>query len=252
MADLGLVTIKRLRTIADGGSYFLTRVKSQTHIETADGTVWTQRALLEHSGTDHVELAVRLGKGARLPVRLLAIRVPEEVAEERRARLLVTASRKQQPVSAERLALCDWSVYVTNLRADQLTLAEALVLVRARWQIELLFKLWKSHAQIDTSRSQRAPRIHAEVFAKLIGVVLQHWLILTAAWGEPARSLVKLAQVVRAHVVNLASHRASPAQLIRELTTVQRCLRHGTRMNRRATHPNTHQLLADPALAGLA
>ncbi len=252
MADLGLVTIQRLRTIAARGGYFLTRVTSQTHLTTADGVVWTQRALLEHSGAAHLELAVRLGKAARLPVRLLAIRVPAEVAEERRERLRVTASRKQQALSAERLALCAWSVYVTNLSPEQLTLMEALALVRARWQIELLFKLWKSHAQLATSRSQRPQRVHAELFAKLIGVVLQHWLILTAAWGEPARSLVKLAQVARAHVVNLASHRATRDQLQHELTVLRRCLRAGTRINTRATDPHTYQLLANPALGRLA
>jgi hypothetical protein len=43
------------------------------------------------------------------------------------------------------MAWCDWTLLVTNPSADLLSLREALVLLRARRQIELLFKLWKSH-----------------------------------------------------------------------------------------------------------
>ncbi len=256
MGDLGLVTLARLEALAAEGGYWLTRVKAQTHIETADGQVWEQSSLLAHQETDRIELAVRLGKRARIPARLLAIRVPDEVAEERRTRLREEAARKRprhpEPVSAERLALAAWSIYVTNVPVALLTLAEALVLVRARWQIELLFKLWKSHAQIDTSRSQQPQRILCELYAKLIGVVIQHWLVLTGAWPEPARSLVKLAQVVRSHVLSIASSLGAPEQLTRVLTILQRCLGSGTQMNRRKQHPNTYQLLLDPALGGLA
>lgn len=256
MADLGLVTLARLATIAAEGSAFLTRIKANTHIETADGQVWDQHSLLAIQDSDRVELPVRLGKRARIPARLLAIRVPEAVAEERRERLRADAARKRprhpQPISDERLALATWTIYVTNLPADQLTMAEALVLVRARWQIELLFKLWKSHAHIDTSRSQQPQRIHCEVLAKLIGVVIQHWLLLTGAWGDPARSWVKLAQVVRSHVIGIASSLAEPTHLVRALTILQRCLGSGTRMNRRATQPNTSQRLLDLDPGGLA
>lgn len=256
MADLGLVTLARLETIAAAGSYWLTRIKAQTHIETEDGQVWAQASLLASQDCDRVEVAVRLGKRARLPARLLAIRVPDDVAEERRERLRADAARKRpghpKPISDERLALAAWSIYVTNVPVESLSLTEAFVLVRARWQIELLFKLWKSHALIDTSRSQQPQRIHCEVLAKLIGVVIQHWLLLTGAWSDPARSLVKLAQVVRSHMMAIACNLAEPTHLVRALTMLQRCLASGTRMNRRRKQPNTYQLLLDPNLGGLA
>lgn len=256
MGDLGLVTLARLAAIATDGGYWLTRINAQTQIETDDGQVWDQSTLLAGQTRDCVELAVRLGAHARLPARLLAVRVPDDVAEERRERLRRDAARKRprhpEPVSAERLALANWSIYVTNVPAERLSLAEAVVLVRARWQIELLFKLWKSQALVDTSRSQQPERIHCEVLAKLIGVVIQHWVILTQAWQEPARSLVKLAQVVRSHVMSIATSLAGPAHLERVLTTLQRCLTAGTRMNRRRTQPNTYQLLLDPSLGGFA
>src|SRR5205823_3145900 len=98
--------------------------------------------LLRQTAGGRLEQRVLLGSRQRLPARLLAVRVPPEVAAERRRRLKQAARKKGQAVSQARLALADWTVLVTNVPADRLSLDEALVLIRVRWQIELIFKLW--------------------------------------------------------------------------------------------------------------
>src|SRR5690606_8620031 len=115
-------------------------------------------------------------------------------------RLQQEARKKGQPVSQERLTLADWTVLVTSCSATELSPAEALALLRARWQIEQLFDLWKTHGGLDRSRSRQPWRILAELYAKLIGLIIQHWLLLHGDWAAPNRSWVKGAQVVRACV----------------------------------------------------
>ena len=63
--------------------------------------------------------------------------------------------------------------------------------------MELLYKLWEQHAQVDEWHTRDHWRMVCELYAKLLGVTLQHWLIVLFAWHDPQRSLVKLAQVVR-------------------------------------------------------
>jgi IS4 transposase len=41
-------------------------------------------------------------------------------------------------------------------------------LYRVRWQIELLFKLWKSQGRLDKSLGHRGERVLCEVLAKLL------------------------------------------------------------------------------------
>ena len=118
---------------------------------------------------------MRLGEVHRLPARLLAVRGPQAVADERRRRLWAVARKKGCMVSARRLALAAWIMLVTNVPSDRLTVRE--VLGRTRWQIELLFKLWKSHGRVDESRSLKPWRILCEVYAKLLAMVVQHWLL---------------------------------------------------------------------------
>src|SRR5207244_4668133 len=95
------------------------------------------------------------------------------------------------------LSMADWTVFVTNVPVELLSLNEALIIARARWQIELLFKLWKSHGHIDAWRTQKPWRILCEVYAKLIAMLIQHWVLVLFAWHDPQRSLVKLPPVVR-------------------------------------------------------
>src|SRR5262249_60273548 len=103
----------------------------------------------------------------RLTARLLAVRVPQDVAETRRRRLRAAARDKGRQVSATRLALAAWTIFVTNVPVERLTLWEGLVLGRMRWQIELLFKLWKSQGRVDGSRSTKPWRIRGGAHAKL-------------------------------------------------------------------------------------
>ena len=77
-----------------------------------------------------------------------------------------------------------------------MTLEEAMTLIRIRWQIELLFKLWKSEGHIDESRSESPYRVLCELYAKLIGMVIHHWIILTGCWQRPNRSLVKISREI--------------------------------------------------------
>jgi hypothetical protein len=115
--------------------------------------------------------------------------------------------------------------------------------VTCNYTIELLFKLWKSHGQLDTWRSGKAARILCEVYAKLLAMVVQQWALVVGCWRYVDRSLVKAAQVVRDHAVELAGARARLDRLSEVLETIQCVLTRTARMNTRRKHPNTYQLL---------
>ncbi len=63
----------------------------------------------------HVDLPVLVSVQHRLPARLVAICVPQAVADERRRKLHDTARQKGQTVSALTLALAHWSLFLTNV-----------------------------------------------------------------------------------------------------------------------------------------
>jgi len=249
LTDLGFYALHVLRSLSEAKVFWLCRAQVQTTVFTADERRWTLVELLKAQRGDMVDLPVTLGASERLPARLIAFRLDPPAAARRRRKVRYIAHRKAHPASPERLALCSWDVLVTNVPAETLTAQEARVLGRACWQIELLFKLWKSEGQLDASRSHKPYRILCELYAKLIAMVVQHWLLLTACWRYPDRSLVKATAAVRACAQALALALRRPARLQQVLTDLADPLRAGCRINRRRARPNTYQLLSDPVLS---
>lgn len=247
IADQGFAALGVLAAIAAQEAFFLSRLPVQWGILTTAGERLDVVAWLRRQAAECVELPVALGVVMRLPARLLALRVPTVVAAARRRTLRAAAKREGKTPSAAKLARAGWTLLVTNVPAARLSAAEAQVLLRARWQIELLFKLWKQHGQVDQWRTQRPERIRCEVYAKLLVVVAQHWLLVVGCWACPDRSLVKAAATLRAWALPLALHLADAAGLTARLTTLVPILAHCT-LNKRRRHPATFQLLADPSL----
>jgi hypothetical protein len=230
LADLGYWSLEAFAALAQHKVFWLSRLQIQTAVYDATGARQDLLTLLESQPTDMVECAVTLGERQHLAARLVAVRVPQDVAETRRRRLRQAARDKGRQVSATRLALAAWTLFVTNVPAERLTLQEALVLGRMRWQIELLFKLWKSQGHVDESRSTKPWRILCEVYAKLLAMLVQHWVFLVSFWTYPDRSLTKAAQTVQKHALHLASAFPSIQRLRQALLTVKRCLAAGCRM----------------------
>ena len=174
---------------------------------------------------------------------LVGVQITPQGLDQRRRRVRAEARRRGNPPSQTQLFLADWLVFVTNVPPEMLSFTEIFVVVRVRWQIELLFKLWKSHNLIDESRSQKPWRQLCEIYAKLIGVVIQHWMLLVGCWHFPNRSLFKAAQTIQKLAWYLASVFSCSISLTRALTSIQRCLAAGCRINKRKKIPVVHQYI---------
>ena len=225
------------------GIFFLSRLKARSLLFDEQGERLDLLSVL--AGQDTLDLPVRLGN-EQVAVRLLAIRVPEEVANERRRKLAEEAKRRQRTVRKEKRALAGWTVLITNAARELLSLEEALVLGRTRWQIELLFKLWKEHSRIDEWRSSKPLRILCETYAKLVGVILQHWFVLVTCWARPNRSLTKASQAVRSMVPLLQAAVQGLIAFDQVVAYIQQSMGASCYIDKRRKRPNNFQLLLGP------
>jgi hypothetical protein len=238
--DLGFFNLETFAAdVADGVDFF-SRYKVGTHLYSVTGEALDLVALLGRCKAPTVDQSVALGQ-RRLPVRLLAVRVSPAVAAERRRRLRYRAKRKYQPVSQTALALADWTVYITSVPVERLTVDEAPILGMTRWQIERLFALWKGSGLLDEWRSNDPWRVWVEFYGKLLALVVQHWLLLTGCWQHLDRSLHRAAQVIRKHAFHLLSHLHDAVGLRDALTRLADVLATTCRMSKRKTHPLTFQ-----------
>ncbi len=227
-----------VRWISKGVSKLTLTIDGQTH-DLAD---W-----LATQSPDRVDRWVRVG-GQRFHCRLVAIRVPEAIARERRRKARRKAVKDGRRPTAHHLAACAWTIYLTNCPAEQLADYEVEILYRLRWQIELLFKLWKSGNRLDDHRRQDPERQLIEFFARLVAVVVQHWLLLTSGWSDPRLSLVKATRLIRDRMPLLIEAVGCRTQLRRVLRRLAEAVAYRCRVDCRRQQPSMAQLLENPSL----
>jgi hypothetical protein len=182
--DLGYFRLKSLKTIAqEKEAYYLSRYLFGTSLSTPEGEPIELAQLLKHAVRQPFEQEVRLGSEDPLPCRLICIPLPQDVADRRRQKAKEKARRKGRTLSQAYLSLLDWLIFVTNVPQTMLSIAQVALLYRVRWQIELIFKLWKSYCGLKHLQGRHRERVLYELYAKMIGIILT--LFLLAPWRMP-------------------------------------------------------------------
>ena len=272
--DAGYFTLGEMRAHGKAGRSWLTTANAGTLLIDERGQCWDLVSFLGAQRGDEVDVQVLLGKRERLPVRLIARRVSPEHAERRRAKANRSVEgkakgvqrpnvskrrpadskrqrqrqRKQKKTGKARLKLLGWTILITNVPQEVVSIDEALVLARCRWQIELCWKLWKQVGKVDTWRSAKPYRILTEIYAKLLGCLITHWHTLIECWQAPNRSMVKARQVMQWMAPVLALGVAGVIPLETAVYCTSHTMASGCTVNARQKRPAAYQLVAQPKL----
>jgi hypothetical protein len=247
--DLGYFSLERFQRLAQADGSWLLRLQHGTTVcDAAGNPVELGKFLAKNAKRGIVDVAVQLGE-KRLPCRLLAVRVSPEIAARRRQKIREKACDHGREPSQEYLDLQVWTIFVTNCPAELLTWKEVVVLYRARWQIERLFKLWKSYNRL-ADREPTAPAVRqlAEVYVKLIAVIVQHGILLMSVWLDGRRSLWRAAASLRSWIGAIIAVIDDTNRLQRVLKRQRQSLAKSARVNTRRKHPSCFQLLNQPEL----
>jgi len=243
ITDLGYFNLLVFAAIIAADEYFLSRLQFGTHVLLHDGRTPDLLRWLSEQPGPFVDVSILLGQSQRLPCRLIAWRLPPEQASRCRHKLRqeVRGKRGREP-SAERLSWCDWTLLVTNVPLEMLMPPEAAILYRARWQVELLFKRWKSQGLVAKLSGSTAVRQMVRMWSRMLAVLVQHWLVICGVGGDPTKSLVKACEAVRAFVGRLAVALTHSSDLEQILADLRKTLAKTCRRDPRAK-PGTFELL---------
>lgn len=179
IVDLGYFCLDAFKAIANKSAYFLSRFFHPTALLSVSGERMDLIALLKKQTGASADLQVMLGYRPQhaLPCRLILLRNPDEVTEKRRRTAKEHARKRGTTLSQAYLFTLGWTLFVTNAPATMISIQHIYALYRIRWQIELIFKLWKSYCGLNRILAWRKERILTEPYAKLIGIVLLHFLL---------------------------------------------------------------------------
>jgi hypothetical protein len=252
ITDLGYFTLNAFKAVMnERQAYVLSRFNTLTGLLTPHGEELDLLKLAQCCPNEAFEIDVLIGKRPdhRLPCRLLVFPVPQQVADQRRRKAKEVAQRKGRVASKRHLALMSWTFLITNASAEMLPIEACVTLYRIRWQIELVFKLWKSYCGINRVVGLRRERVLVDLYAKMIGIVLTHFLLaplrmLDGALANREISPVKVRKILRHFIPDLVrslDHRIKFQNTLSEL--LRRIVRSGFKQ-KRTKEPNAFHRLA--------
>ena len=227
--DLGYFKVQALALIARADAYFLTRLNHQTALYEAVGGRLQRMELaqvLKREPRLLLEKALFLGARERVAVRLIAARMPETVVNERRRKARQAARKRGYTPSQTHLTLLAWNLFITNVSGTVWTPGAVCKAYALRWQVELVFKSWKSYLQLSTLPTKNEVPTLCYLYGHLLLILLTYALcpsLRAALWADKRRelSLLKLMRYLQAVADRwLQALFASPATLRHVLSQV--------------------------------
>lgn len=158
--DLGSFKLAAFARIAAPQAYFLSRLNHQATLEELVGGRRQPLALprsLAHEPRALLEKSVVVGASERVAARLIAARMPEALGNERRRQARAVARQRGYIPSHAYLTLLSWNLFITNVPATVWPPQTVAIAYSLRWQVELVFKAWKSHLHLATLNSSSPP-----------------------------------------------------------------------------------------------
>jgi len=248
-SDLGYFDTAEFAEEEEADEYFFSRYKGAVKLFDKQGNELDVLTLLrENASGQEYECEVLVSASRRVPARLIAIPVPEEVAVKRQTGQHRTAQKHGRKPSERMLDLCGWTLLLTNIPRDELSVKEAVIFLRLRWQVELLFKLWKQVGEADESRSEQPWHVLCDIYAKLLGLLICHWLMIVGCWHIPSRSMVKATNAIRSDSVLIARALSGKGELMEVVQEIVESLE-DCRMDSRQKGPNAYQLMSPQPFA---
>jgi hypothetical protein len=193
--DLGYFKLAAFAKIAAAQAYFLSRLNHQTTLREVVGArhqLLDLSRCLAHETRSRLEKAVVLGARERVAARLIAVRMPEAIVTERRRQARAAAKKRGYTPSQAHLTLLAWNLFITNVPATVWPPQTVCVAYALRWQVELVFKTWKSGLHLATVTTTTKHSTLCYLYGRILLILLTSALCPTlraTVWQKQQREL---------------------------------------------------------------
>lgn len=222
--DLGFLVLGVVKEFIEKGIYFISRKTFHTKIYDVQTkqVIDLVKVLRKKNFFDQ---EVLIGIKHQLKVRLIAIPVCDAQANERKRKARTDRSQSANH-SADYYELLGYSIYITNILPRQCTAENIFQLYKLRWNIEIIFKSWKSGFSFNRlihRNCKNVIRVKCIIYLMLLYIYLFHvlwWKHCETKIQSPnpntQLSILKMAAFFFKHFEQLLTQK-SESDLIRQI-----------------------------------
>lgn len=210
--DLGYFVIEAFEQMVSKGIYFLSRLRYGINLYDRQANRLDMKKIVRRK--KQVDMLVYMGEKKKVPVRLIMIPLPAERVAER--------IRKAKQDRDRRLNHCKayydylhFSVYITTIEENIWTAQQIAKAYNIRWQIEIIFKSWKTGLNLQSILHEKCTniyRVQTSIYLLLLFIVLcMNKIYLPYKQSLEKQyykqlSLLKLIQFIAQNIMEIIGH----------------------------------------------
>lgn len=189
--DLGYVNRNFLESIVLKEAYYLNRSGANTGIFLKENGELNKinfvklKNKMKKQGIHSIDTTGHFYEGEnKFESRMIIELLPDEVISERNRKIEKEAKKKGRKPSKEHKARAHFNIFITNVSEDILPKEKVQKLYCLRWQIELVFKTWKSFGGIHKTKKMKYERFVTCLYARLTLLILNWKIFWELAWRK--------------------------------------------------------------------
>lgn len=198
LADLGYFKVDYLKKIDKSDSSFISKVKSNTSLYMKNPNPEKYKSGNTKKSTEYIkidilELAKPLAQGETIQLkdiyigskkelksRLIVTKLTEENKIKREITHQENIRKKRGTLKQNRIDFNSINAYITNVSDEILDSTQVHDLYSLRWQIEIMFKVWKSIFKISHVKKVKMERFKCFLYGRLIALLLASSMVFTS------------------------------------------------------------------------
>lgn len=200
--DLGYSVLSVFSSIVQNKAYFISRLNYNIAVYEEKGGKLVGLDFdklyktMAKGKIQRVDKQVSIGKKDKLPVRLIIELMPEEVVEKRMRKVNKYNKKKGFRTSDEYSSRARFNLFITNIPETTMEAGVVVQIYKIRWQVELIFKAWKSIFGIDNVNHMKYERFMCLLNVRLLLIVI-NWGIFIHKRSQVYTKTKKLLSITK-------------------------------------------------------
>lgn len=254
LRDLGYFDLESFKILDQKHKVdFISRLKPKTSIFEHDGQKINMASLaykMKKHNIPYIDKRVIIGTKKPIKTRIIITLAPEQVKQERIRKANKQNKSYGNQTSKTYMQYAAFNIFITNVEEDILNADQIMKLYRVRWQIELVFKTWKSYYKINCIKNCNCYRTLCYLYANLLLILINleicsFFQALGYRIKKKTLSILKLMKAGMQYRDMLRKWTSLPTHLVaEELAEMFANLVHNTAREKRKNRYNYDQILA--------